>query len=174
MDYLIAVYPDRIRAEAAYTALEKEGLPAASIDIIGRGYKSADQYGLTDPEPRARQQFERLKYWLVPFGFVAGATFNVLSGIDIFVPGQDALDPLVGGLFGAGAGLMGSFFTGGLSGAASAGDALAYRNRIAAGKYLVAVQGSEEMVGRCVPTLRRFRPENLQGYSESERETVSR
>jgi hypothetical protein len=173
IQHLIAVFPDRMRAEAAYTALENENLPREAIHLIGKGYKSADEYGLTDPAPRARRQFGLLRHWLVPFGFAAGFAFNVLTGIDIFVPGADPIDPLVGGLLGAAAGLMGSYFTGGLSGAASAGDALTYRNRLEAGKYLVAVRGPAALIDRATPILQRLRPENLQGYAESERAQVS-
>ena len=46
MNYLVAVLSDRIQAEAAYTALEAKGLPMTGITILGRGYKSADEYGL--------------------------------------------------------------------------------------------------------------------------------
>ena len=44
MNYLVAVLPDRIQAEAAYTALEKEGLPIEQVSILGKGYKSADEF----------------------------------------------------------------------------------------------------------------------------------
>jgi hypothetical protein len=46
MSYLVAVLSDRSQAEAAYSALEQEGLPNTQIDILGNGYKSADEYGL--------------------------------------------------------------------------------------------------------------------------------
>ena len=69
MNYLVAVLSDRIQAEAAYTALEKEGLPTNSIDILGQGYKSADEFGLIDPNQQARKGAKRLLYWLLPFGF---------------------------------------------------------------------------------------------------------
>ncbi len=49
MNYLVAVLQNRTKAEEAYAALEKEGLPASGqIDILGNGYKSADEYGLID------------------------------------------------------------------------------------------------------------------------------
>jgi len=46
MNYLVAVLPDRIQAEAAYLALEKRG-PTNKVTILGR-YKSADEFGLID------------------------------------------------------------------------------------------------------------------------------
>ncbi|GJD22357.1 hypothetical protein RIVM261_073130 [Rivularia sp. IAM M-261] len=81
MNYLVAVLPDRIQAEAAYTALEKEGLPTNQIDILGQGYKSADEFGLINPEQQAKKGFKRLSLWLIPFGYVAGYAFNVLTGM---------------------------------------------------------------------------------------------
>ncbi|NJR75698.1 MAG: hypothetical protein HC773_22950 [Scytonema sp. CRU_2_7] len=42
MNYLVAVLPDRIEAEAAYLALEKESIKAT---ILGKGYKTADELG---------------------------------------------------------------------------------------------------------------------------------
>ena len=48
MNYLIAVLPDRLVAEEAYTALEKANIPQSQMSILGRGYKTADEFGLID------------------------------------------------------------------------------------------------------------------------------
>lgn len=166
MNYLIAVLPDRIQAEAAYTALEKEGLPTGQIDILGRGYKSADEFGLIDPNVQARKGASRLIYWLVPFGFLAGYAFNYLSGIEIFPIGAVA-NHIVGGILGAASGAMGAFFVGGGVGlAVGSGDALPYRNRLNAGKYLIVVKGTEQLIRQATGVLRQFEPENIQGYAE--------
>ena len=167
MNYLVAVLPDRIQAEAAYLALEKEGVPINKVSILGRGYKSADEFGLIDPNEQAKKQSRLLSFWLVPFGFVAGVAFNILTGLNTF-PWAGAIgNQLIGGLFGAGAGAMGSFFVGGGVGlAVGSGDALPYRNRLNAGKYLVVVQGSESITRQATRILRSFEPENLQGYAD--------
>ena len=61
---------------------------------------------------------------------------------------------------------MGSIVAGGGVGLISGGgDALPYRNRLNAGKYLVIVQGSESMIKSATGILRQFEPENLQGYA---------
>lgn len=52
MNYLVAVLSDRIQAEAADLALEKEGINGT---ILGRGYKSADEFGLIDPKEEAKK-----------------------------------------------------------------------------------------------------------------------
>ena len=166
MNYLVAVLSDRIQAEAAYTALEKEGLPTNSIDILGQGYKSADEFGLIDPNRQARKGAKRLLYWLVPFGFVAGYAFNYLTGIEI-LPINPVVNHIIGGILGAASGALGAYFVGGGVGlTVGSGDALPYRNRLDAGKYLIIVKGTEELTRQATRILRQFEPENIQGYAE--------
>ncbi|MBF2050221.1 MAG: hypothetical protein IGS54_23120 [Elainella sp. C42_A2020_010] len=166
MHYLVAVLPDRIQAEAAYSALENEGLPNNQIDILGNGYKSADEYGLINPNQQIKTGQARFS-WLIPFGFVAGYAFNVLTGIEL-LPAIGAFgNHLLGGMLGAIAGGLGAYFVGGGTGLlVGSGDALSYRNRLNAGKYLIVVKGSEALTDRATRVLRQFEPENLQGYAE--------
>jgi hypothetical protein len=165
MNYLIAVLSDRLQAETAYTALEKAGLPQDAIAILGQGYQSADEYGLLDPNEQAKRQAKLMATWLVPFGFAAGFAFNAITGLDTFPWAGPLGNKLLGGLLGAGSGALGSFFVGGGAGLVfGSGDALPYRNRLKAGKYLVVVKGSESLTNRATLILRTVRPENLQGY----------
>ena len=166
MNYLVAVLPDRTQAEEAYTALEKEGLPTNQINILGKGYKSADEYGFIDPNEQAKKGATRLSSWIIPFGFVAGYAFNLLAGIELFPIGGLG-NHLIGGLLGAAAGAMGAYFVGGGVGlSVGSGDALPYRNRLNEGKYLIVVKGTEELTRQATRILRQFEPENLQGYIE--------
>lgn len=168
MNYLVAVLPDRIQAEAAYLALEKEGIPIDKVTILGRGYKSADEFGLIDPNEQAEKQSQLLSSWLVPFGFVAGFAFNVLTGLNTFPWAGEVGNHIIGGLLGAGAGTMGAWFVGGGIGLAlGSGDALPYRNRLNAGKYLIVVQGAESITRQATRILRPFEPENIQGYADT-------
>ncbi|MCF4966238.1 MULTISPECIES: hypothetical protein [Nostocales] len=163
MNYLVAVLPDRIQAEAAYLALEKEGIDST---ILGRGYKSADEFGLIDPNTQAKKQAQLMAYWLVPFGFFAGFTFSLITGLDTFAWAGEIGNHIIGGLLGAASGAMGSVFVGGGIGlVVGSGDALPYRNRLDAGKYLVVVQGSETLSRQATRILRQFEPENIQGYA---------
>jgi hypothetical protein len=167
MNYLIAVLQDRIEAEEAYSVLEKEGLPMKAISILGKGYKSADEFGLIDPSLEAKKQVKLLAYWLIPFGFVAGFAFNVQTGIEVFEWAGAWGNHIIGGLFGAIAGAMGSFFTGGGVGlVAGGGDALPYRNRLNDGKYIIVVKGSDSLTEQATRILRQFQPETLQSYVE--------
>lgn len=165
MNYVIAVLPDRIQAEAAYSALEKEGLPMGQINILGRGYKTADEFGFLDPNQQARKQALKMLYWLAPFGFIAGYAFNALTNIELFPVAGALGNHIIGGVFGAIAGAMGSFFVGGGTGLVfGSGDALPYRNRLNEGKYLVVVNGAPNLTNQATRILREFNPETLQGY----------
>ncbi|UKO97914.1 hypothetical protein [Nostoc sp. UHCC 0870] len=165
MNYLVAVLPDRIQAESAYLALEEEGINST---ILGRGYKTADEFGLIDPNAQAKKQAQLMSYWLVPFGFFAGFTFSLSTGLDTFAWAGEIGNHVVGGLLGAASGAMGSVFVGGGIGlVVGSGDALPYRNRLDAGKYLVVVQGSEALSRQATRILRQFEPENIQGYADT-------
>ncbi len=168
MSYLVAVLPDRIAAEAAYSALEEAGFSLNQLNLLGRGYKSADEFGLLNPAQSARRQMNRMAVWLVPFGFLAGVGFSILSGLDTFAWAGSVGNHLIGGLLGGAAAAMGSFFVGGGVGLSSgSGDALAYRNRLNAGKYVLILQeDTEARIREATRILRQFQPENLQGYTE--------
>ncbi|MDJ0737819.1 MAG: hypothetical protein QNJ47_27805 [Nostocaceae cyanobacterium] len=164
MNYLVAVFPDRIKVEEAYTALEKS---AINSTILGKGYKSADEFGLIDPKESARKQARLMAFWLVPFGFFAGFTFSLITGLDTFAWAGEIGNHVVGGLLGAASGALGSVFVGGGVGLlVGGGDALPYRNRLNAGKYLIVVQGSESVTRNATRILRQLEPENIQGYAE--------
>ncbi len=165
MNYLVAVLSDRLKAEEAYAALEAADFPMRTVEILGRGFKSADEYGLIDPANQAWKQFRLMMVWLVPFGFIAGFSFNAITGLDTFPWAGTVGNQVLGGLLGAGSGAMGAFFVGGGAGAAfGSGDALSYRNRLNEGKFLLVVQGSDAEIRIATPIIRRFRPENIQGY----------
>ncbi|WP_066384229.1 MULTISPECIES: hypothetical protein [unclassified Anabaena] len=166
MNYLVAVLPERTTAEAAYSALEQQGLSESQVNILGQGYKSADEFGLINPEKPARRQVNRLLYWLIPFGFIAGYAFNWLTSIEIFPQATAFGNQLIAGLLGAISGALGAWVVGRLVGlTVGSGDALSYRNRLNAGKYLIIVQGNEGLIREATRVLRQFEPENIQGYA---------
>jgi hypothetical protein len=165
MNYLVAVLQNRIEAEEAYSALEKEGLPMDKVSILGKGYKSADEFGLIDPSLEAKKRTRIMAYWTIPFGFAAGFAFNLITGIEIVEWVGSLGNHIIGGIFGAIAGAMGSFVAGGGAGlGVGSGDALPYRNRLDQGKYLIVVKGSETLTRQATRILRQFEPENIQGY----------
>jgi hypothetical protein len=164
MNYLVAVLPDRIQAEAANIALEDKGINST---ILGRGYKTADEFGLIDPKEQAGKQAKFMAVWLVPFGFFAGITFNSITGLDTFPWAGDIGNKIIGGILGGVSGALGSIVSGGGVGLVfGGGDALPYRNRLDAGKYLIVVRGSDTLTRDATRILRRFDPENIQGYTD--------
>ena len=168
MNYLVAVLSDRIKAEEAYSALESQGLPMAKVAILGRGYKSADEYGLLDPNQQASKQVKMMAVWLVPFGFAAGYVFNLITNLDTFPWAGEIGSHIIGGLLGAASGALGSLFVGGGVGLITgSGDALPYRNRLNAGKYLVVVKGSEALTRQATTILRQYELETIQGYVDT-------
>ncbi|MBF2045874.1 MAG: hypothetical protein EDM05_60260 [Leptolyngbya sp. IPPAS B-1204] len=165
MNYVIAVLANRIEAEAAYSQLEQEGMPMSQVSIIGDGYKTADEFGFIDPKKPARKQAKLMAMWLVPFGFIGGWLFNVSTQYQL-VPAVGTLgNHVIGGLLGAVAGAMGSFFVGGGVGlSVGSGDALPYRNFLKEGKYIVVVSGAPNVTNKATRILRQLNPLNLQGY----------
>lgn len=169
MSYLVAVWSDRIQAETAYTALESANISMDKVDLLGKGFKSADDYGLIDPVDEAWKQIKRLALWTVPFGFVGGFAFNSITGLNTFPWAGTLGNQIIGGILGALSGAMGGFFIGGGVGIGfGSGDALPYRNRINDGKYLVVVKGSDALIAQASQLMRPLRPENIQGYAEPE------
>jgi hypothetical protein len=167
MDYLIAVVSDRIKAEEAYTALEKAGIPINQIVILGKGYKTADEFGFIDPTEQAKKRAILMAFWLVPFGFVGGYCFDLITGVNSFDWAGEPFNHILGGVAGAIGGAMGSVFVGGGVGlSVGSGDALPYRNRLNEGKYLVVVQGSTPIKNQATAILNQFNPETLQGYTQ--------
>ncbi len=167
MKYLVAVLSDRIQAEAASVALEKEGIPTNQVHILGKGYKSADEFGFIDPKEKGRKQALLMAIWLVPFGFGAGLTFSFITNLDTFAWAGEIGNHIIGGFLGAISGAMGSFFVGGGVGLVFGGsDVFSYRNRLNQGKYLIIVEGADSLIRQSTPIIGQFQPENIQGYMD--------
>ena len=167
MNYLVAVLANKQQAEEAYSTLKKDGIPPDRLTILGNGYQSADEFGLIDPNLQASKRAKKLGYMLIPFGFVAGYVFNVLTGIQLFSFTSPVAEHIIGGVLGAISGLLGAVFVGGGVGLTTgSGDALTYRNRLNAGKYIIVTKGADNLIRQATRLLRQFEPEYIQGYEE--------
>ncbi|MEM9803647.1 MAG: hypothetical protein AAF959_00080 [Cyanobacteria bacterium P01_D01_bin.56] len=165
-NYLVAVLSNRLTAEKAYDALEKAKLPMQKISVLGRGYQNADEFGLINPDTAADEQSTLLAYWTIPFGFVAGVAFSILSGLETFAWAGEVGNYLISGFLGAVSGGLGAFMVGRLVGwTMGSRDVIAYRNRLNQGKYLIIAEGTDDLVRRATRILRQYEPENIQGYS---------
>jgi hypothetical protein len=162
MNYLIAVLSDRIQAEAAYTALEEVGIPQTQLSILGKGYKTADEFGLIDPKVEAKKNALRAAIWLVPFGFGGGFVFDYITQLDTFSWAGEPLNHIIGGFLGAIGGAMGSIFIGSSTSLSSENsDAQPLRDRLEEGKYLLVVTGSDAIKSKAAGIITRFNPENF-------------
>ncbi|MCS7030050.1 MAG: hypothetical protein NZL92_00770 [Gloeomargarita sp. SKYG116] len=157
MQYLVALLPDRLQAEAAYSALEAAGIPLETVALVGRGYRDVQDY----PFGQGGWRPPLLTYWLVPFGFVAGVGFSVLTGLETFTAWVGPWgNHLLGGLLGAMAGALGSFLVGGGLGQWAQWGLPNYAQAVAQGKYLLVVQGSG-MIPKARNILLRYQPQAL-------------
>ncbi len=167
MNYLVTVLADKQQAQEAYSVLSQDGIPTEKITILGEGYQSADDFGLIDPNQQASKRAKKLAYMLIPFGFVAGYAFNVLTGIQLFSFTNSITEHIIGGVLGAASGLLGAIVVGGGVGlTVGSGDALTYRNRLNAGQYIIVTEGTDSVIRQATKLLRQFEPEFIQGYTE--------
>ncbi|WP_017295905.1 hypothetical protein [Geminocystis herdmanii] len=164
MNYLIAVLSDRIQAEEAYTILEKGGISLNKLSIVGKGYKNISDFSFLDRSGQGRKNAIRMAYWLIPFGFFGGFTFDAITTIDTFGWAGVPFNHIIGGILGAIGGAMGSFFVGGSGFLENSGDTIPFLNRVKAGKYLLIIQGDESMVNKGKTMLRGFKFESMETY----------
>ncbi len=162
MRYLVAAFCDRTQAEEAYTRLEANNFPTNDIAILGKGYKTTDEFGLQTPREAAWSQFKRMAIWLAPFGFAGGFIFDTITGLNTFTWTGRLGNQLLGGVLGAGSGIMGSFFIGGGPALLFNNNETPYRDRIAAGEYLIVVNGGESIITQAARILQALNPDTIE------------
>jgi hypothetical protein len=173
MSYLVAALADRRQVEAAAAALAKAGLSKDRVNILGQGFQGADDYGFIDPIQSVRKAATQKITWIVPFGFLAGFAFNWLTGIAILDRVPAIGNQILGGIFGAAAGGLGAYLNSVNVGIIDSDETLPYRNRLAAGQYLIIVKGTDEITDRATNVLKEFELEKIQGYPEQNATTSS-
>ncbi|MEL6911525.1 MAG: hypothetical protein AAFO85_15140 [Cyanobacteria bacterium J06598_4] len=167
MNYLVAVLENKQQVEEAYSVLQQDGITSDKVTVLGQGYQSADDFGFINPNQQAKKRARKLAYMLIPFGFVAGYVFNVLTDIHLFSFTNSLTEHIIGGVLGAASGFLGAIVVGGGVGLTTgSGDALTYRNRLNAGKYIIVTQGTDSLIRQATKLLRQFEPEYIQGYQE--------
>lgn len=147
MKSIIAVYENHDEAVHAVTALQNASFPTKHVSIIG----------LTGEEEINKNEDATTKSPIkvtgLAVGTVLGTTLGILTGVGLFaIPGLGLLYG-AGAVVGAAAGLDAGLIGGGLvsifaSIGATEADSKRYHDELAAGKYLVSVQGSKDEVTR--------------------------
>lgn len=168
MSFLIAVFPDRDQAEAAYADLGKEGIPNGQVALLGAGHAQEDPFGFINPAAQNKKIKQLTFFWLLPFGFVAGFVFSYITNLQTFAWAGEVGNHLLGGVLGAISGAMGSVFIGkSLAMTSTTGiDPLPYQNRLAEGKYILIINGMDVLTNRAAPILRKFKMDTMQRYSD--------
>jgi hypothetical protein len=165
MNYAIAVLLDRLQAESAYTALEKQSFAMDRMFIVGVGFKNVEELDAIDPKLIAEKRAKLMALWLIPFGFIGGIAFSLATNLHTFAWAGEIGDRFIGGLLGAIGGAMGGLFIGGGTNFTFRGkDELSYRDRVKQGQYLVVVCGSQLAVQKATKILRECKPDNLESY----------
>jgi hypothetical protein len=165
--YLVATFNNREQASSAYEQLQTADLPLSHLDLVGSGYKTLQDIKLVDPNQVAWRQATRMLWWLVPFGFFAGFSFNDITKLEIIQQGPSLVNHMLGGLLGAVSAAMGGFTFGGGVQVLIDREKTPLTKRLKAGKYLVVAQGTDLLIRRASKALQGLPSDSLQFY-ESE------
>lgn len=134
----IAVFPDESAAFQAYRLLHYYGISPEHLAIVGSGYSSPERVGLMRP---SRIVLCKAIAWSTASGLV-GIGLGVL--LLFWQPQQPLLSTLI--TF-SGVGALGGALLGTLFGVFGEGTtASVYRHHLRQGRYLLMMEGSEELV----------------------------
>jgi hypothetical protein len=168
LQYLVLTFSDRPQAEAAYEKLKASELALAHIDLVGTGFKSLQDIKIKDPNQVAWQQATRMLYWVVPFGFVAGFSFNDITHLSILGQASPLVNHVIGGLFGMVASAMGGFTFGGGAQFFIDREKMPFNKRLQSGKYLLVAQGTDLLVRQASRVLQGVPSDSFQFYENLE------
>jgi hypothetical protein len=143
---VIAVYDDIERAQAAIQRLADSGFPMDRVSIVGKNLMSETQLNGFVTTGDVAKTGATVGAWV-------GGLFGLLTGVAVlFVPGVGplvALGPLAAGVTGAAEGAAWTGILGAIIGHfVSKKHIPKFEQHIAAGKYLVLVQGSPDDITR--------------------------
>jgi hypothetical protein len=161
---LVFTFSDRTQAQAAYEKLKASELALVHLDLVGAGCKSLQDLKIEDPNQVAWQQAVRMLYWVIPFGFVAGFSFNDITQLTILEQASPLVNHLIGGLFGTIASAMGGFIFGGGGQFLIDREKMPFKKRLKSGKYLLVAQGTDLLVRQASRVLQGIPSESVQFY----------
>jgi hypothetical protein len=163
--YLVVLtFSDRTQAQAAYEKLKASELALARIDLVGTGYQSLQDININDPNQVAWQQATQMLYWIVPFGFAAGFSFNDITHLMILEQASPLVNHFIGGIFGAVASAMGGFTFGGGGQFLIDREKMPFKKRLKSGKYLLVAQGTDLLVRQASRVLQGVPSDSFQFY----------
>lgn len=164
-NYLAVTLANQEDATLAYQSLRENKISKKKLTVLGKGKKLPSESKVYDPNQAVRTQIKRMLFWLVPFGFFAGFTFNQITGLTILGSVSPLVNSFLGGLLGAPSGLLGAVFIGGGVKLFSRDpeDQL-FSKRVEAGKYILVLVGTELELRQANRILRSQPYEIIQAY----------
>jgi hypothetical protein len=149
---IVAVYGGHTEAEAAVRTLARSGVPIKDISILGRDFEiREDAQGFYRPADAAVEGATQGAWFGGLFGLMAGAfgffVFPLVGPLFVFGP----LAGLVAGMIG-GAG-VGALINALVAAGVPLDLAVKYQDHVQAGKFIVVVHGSADMVAAAKRTL---------------------
>ncbi|EAR19787.1 hypothetical protein WH7805_12743 [Synechococcus sp. WH 7805] len=119
MPVCVLVLNERDAAESLVTSLRDAGTHLLRVALVAPDAEPTSSGGLTaermddvdllNPSLARNRRQRSMSRWLMPFGFLAGATFTQITTLDTFARFGTIGEVVIGGLLGLGSGLMGSY-----------------------------------------------------------------
>ena len=119
MPVCVLVLNERDAAESLVSSLRDAGTHLLRVALVAphaeppsSGCLTAermDDVDLLNPSLARNRRQRSMSRWLMPFGFLAGATFTQITTLDTFARFGTIGEVVIGGLLGLGSGLMGSY-----------------------------------------------------------------
>lgn len=119
MPVCVLVLNERDAAESLVTSLRDAGTHLLRVALVAPDAEPTSPGGLTaermddvdllNPNLARNRRQRSMSRWLMPFGFLAGATFTQITTLDTFARFGTIGEVVIGGLLGLGSGLMGSY-----------------------------------------------------------------
>lgn len=119
MPVCVLVLSHRDAAETLVESLRESGTHLVRVALVapesepdapaGLKAEPMDEVDLLNPNLARSRRQRSMSRWLMPFGFLAGATFTQITTLETFARFGTIGEVVIGGLLGLGSGLMGSY-----------------------------------------------------------------
>lgn len=156
MTVCVVVLKQQEAAQDLCERLKDAAIPLLQIQVLPPDDDAMDGIELLNPNLVRQRRQKAMARWLMPFGFMAGATFTQITTLTTFAALGSWGEPLMGGLLGLGSGLMGSFAAAASVNSENEDGVRILRNRHQEGRWLLLVEtpGSIELPWKTVQAAR--------------------
>lgn len=142
---VVVVCPDRRRLHQLRDRLTALTPPPSELVLIGAQETELAAVDRLNPAVDRRRRQQAMARWLIPFGFLAGITFTLITDLHTFGFGGPWGERLIGGLLGLGSGWMGSFAAAASVSSEEDDRIRSLRNRLEEGRWLLLVTMADGM-----------------------------